>query len=227
MSDPTTMRRVYGRRQAFKLRDVQQHRVEHLLPHIRVPTEGALDSLRLFGDSRAMELEIGFGKGEHLAWQAAQDSAAGYIGCEPFLNGVTGLLAAVDRDKLENVRIHDGDAIEVLERLAPASLRRVYLLHPDPWPKQRHAKRRFVNPGPLDLIARALEPGGEFRIATDHPVYMRWALLQMQKRDDFQWLAENPHDWESRPADWPATRYGQWAADEGRPIWHFRYRRLS
>ncbi len=226
MSDPTTIRRLYGRRQAFKLRDRQQRLVDEMLPTIAVPVDGALDARRLFGDDRAMELEIGFGKGEHLAWHAMAKPERGFIGCEPFLNGVTGLLGDIEDEGLTNVRIHMGDALEVLERLPDASLERVYLLHPDPWPKARHAKRRFVNPGPLDRIARCLKPGGEFRLATDHPIYMRWSVMQMAKRTDFEWLAERPDDWVTRCDDWPATRYGTWAADEGRPIWHFRYRRL-
>ena len=131
----------------------------------------------------------------------------------------------VQQHVLKGVRVHDGDALNVLERLPDAMLERVYLLHPDPWPKARHAKRRFVNPGPLDLIAAKLKPGGEFRLATDHPVYMRWAVMQMARRDDFEWLAERASDWETRPDDWPATRYGEWAAGEGRPIWYFRYLR--
>jgi len=116
-----------------------------------------------------------------------------------------------------------GDALEVLERLPDASLGRVFLLHPDPWPKARHAKRRFMNPGPLDVVARKLRPGGEVCVWTDHPIYMQWTAMQMNRRDDFLWTAESPKNWEIRPDDWPATRYGQWAESEGRPIWYFRY----
>lgn len=192
-----------------------------------MPPDGALSAERLFGDQRPLELEVGFGKGEHLAWQAAARPTSGFIGCEPFLNGVTAMLGHVEDMRLENIRVHAGDALEVLERLADASLDRVYLLHPDPWPKARHAKRRFVNPGPLDRIAAKLRPGGEFRLATDHPVYMRWSLQQMARRTDFDWLAERPEDWQTRPADWPPTRYGAWAQGEGRPVWYFRYRRAA
>jgi tRNA (guanine-N7-)-methyltransferase len=226
LSDPTTIRRLYGRSQAFKLRPRAQRLIDDLLPRVAVP-DGPLDARRLFGDDRPLELEIGFGKGEHLAWHARTGPDTGFIGCEPFLNGVTGLLGHIEDADLKNVRIHMGDALGVLERLPDAALDRVYLLHPDPWPKARHAKRRFVNRGPLDLVAAKLKPGGELRIATDHPVYMRWTLLQMARRDDFDWLAENPADWEQRPADWPPTRYGEWAAGEGRPIWHFAYRRAA
>ncbi|MBL8648211.1 MAG: tRNA (guanosine(46)-N7)-methyltransferase TrmB [Sphingosinicella sp.] len=225
MSDPTTIRRLYGRRQAFALRNRAQRLVEELLPAVAVPKDEPLDAARLFGKACLLELEIGFGKGEHLVAHAAARPETGFIGCEPFLNGVTGLLGHIEDEGLTNVRVHDGDALNVLERLPDASLERVYLLHPDPWPKARHAKRRFVNPGPLDRIAAKLKLGGEFRLATDHPVYMRWAVMQMARRGDFEWLAEHPSDWETRPDDWPPTRYGEWAAGEGRPIWYFRYRR--
>jgi tRNA (guanine-N7-)-methyltransferase len=166
MADPTTIRRLYGRSQAFKLRPRAQRLIDELLPQVKVP-EGRLGAARLFGSDRPLELEVGFGKGEHLAWQAKARPGTGFIGCEPFVNGVTGLLAHIEDGGLGNVRIHMGDALDVLERLPDASLGRVYLLHPDPWPKARHAKRRFVNPGPLDRIAAKLKPGGEFRLATD------------------------------------------------------------
>ena len=224
MNDPTTIGRLYGRRQGHRLRLGQQALVEEVLPRLQVP-EGLLDSQTLFGDQRPLWLEIGFGAGEHLAWQAAANPEVGLVGCEPFLNGVVGALGHVEREGLANVRLHMGDALDVLARLPDASLSRVFLLHPDPWPKARHAKRRFVNPGPLDRIAAKLKPGGEFRIGTDHPVYGRWALMQMARRSDFEWLAATPADWQVPPDDWPRTRYAAKALREGREVWHFRYRR--
>lgn len=227
--DPTTIRRLYGRRKGFKLRNRQQQLVEDLLPQVSVPLppEGqGLDPASLFdAPVREVWLEIGFGKGEHMAALAAANPDIGFIGCEPFQTGVVGALNHIDEKNLSNIRIHMGDALEVLERLPDASLGRVFLLHPDPWPKARHAKRRFMNPGPLDMVARKLRPGGEFRVATDHPIYMEWTVMQMNRRDDFLWTAEKPADWEVRPEDWPATRYGLWAESEGRPIWYFRYLR--
>lgn len=223
--DPTTLNRLYGRAKGKPLRQGQQALVDRLLPQIAVPAEGPVTAERLFGRPCPLHFEIGFGGGEHLAYRADLLPDHGFIGCEPFLNGVTGLLGHIEDDGLTNIRVHDGDALNVLERLPDASLERVYLLHPDPWPKARHAKRRFVNPGPLDRIAAKLKPGGEFRLATDHPVYMRWAVMQMARRSDFEWLAEHACDWENRPDDWPPTRYGEWAAGEGRPIWYFLYRR--
>ncbi|MBN8839595.1 MAG: tRNA (guanosine(46)-N7)-methyltransferase TrmB, partial [Sphingomonadales bacterium] len=175
MNDPTTIRRLYGRRQGHALRAGQATLVEELLPRVAVPEDGALTAARLFGDDRPLQVEIGFGAGEHLAGQAEAAPGSGFIGCEPFLNGVVGALGHIRDRALQNVRVHMGDALEVIERLPDASLSRVYLLHPDPWPKARHAKRRMVNHGPLDLIAAKLKPGHEFRLGTDDPTYCRWA----------------------------------------------------
>lgn len=224
MSDPTTIGRLYGRRQGHKLRVGQAELVEDLLPKISVP-EGQLTAQILFGDDRPLQLEIGFGAGEHLAGQARLHPDHGFIGCEPFLNGVVGALQHVQAEGLENVRLHMGDALDVLARLPDASLERVYLLHPDPWPKARHAKRRFMNPGPIDRIAAKLKPGGEFRFGTDHPVYLRWALMQMNRRRDFVWQISAPDDFLTRPADWPETRYERKARRLGHEVWYFRYLR--
>ena len=225
MNDPTTIRRLYGRRQGHKLRAGQATLVEELLPDVSVPEDGQLDAVRLFGDQRPLEVEIGFGAGEHLAAQAQARPDTGFIGCEPFLNGVVSALGHVRDQSLGNVRLHMGDALTVLERLPDASLERVYLLHPDPWPKARHAKRRMVNPGPLDLIAAKLKPGAEFRLGTDDPTYCRWATMVMNGRRDFDWLAEEAADFLNRPADWPETRYERKARRQGHEVWYFRYRR--
>ena len=225
VNDPTTIRRLYGRRQGHKLRQGQAALVEELLPGLAVPEAGPLDARSLFGEDRPLELEIGFGAGEHLAAQAAMWPDHGFIGCEPFLNGVVGALGHVARERLGNVRLFMGDALSVLERLPDASLSRAYLLHPDPWPKARHAKRRFMNAGPIDLVAAKLAPGGEFRFGTDHPVYCRWAMMVMGARRDFAWLAHRPADFLIRPPDWPETRYEAKARRQGHEVWYFRYRR--
>lgn len=230
MNDPTTIRRLYGRRQGHKLRTGQAALVEELLPKLEVPETGALDATLLFGDApgsrRPLEFEIGFGSGEHLAGQAEARPDHGFIGCEPFINGVVGALTHVrDRD-LSNVRIHMGDALEVLERFPDASLSRVYLLHPDPWPKARHAKRRMMNHGPMDLIAAKLKPGCEFRLGTDDPTYCRWSMMVMDQRRDFEWQAASAQDFLTRPADWPETRYERKARRKGHEVWYFRYVRV-
>ncbi len=225
MSDPTTIGRLYGRRQGHRLRSGQAGLVENLLPKISVP-EGRLDSQILFGRDCPLQLEIGFGAGEHLAGQAQLHPDHGLIGCEPFINGVVGALQHIQAQNLHNVRLHMGDALDVLGRLPDASLDRVYLLHPDPWPKARHAKRRFMNPGPIDRISAKLRPGGEFRFGTDHPVYLRWALMQMNRRRDFEWQGKTPDDFLIRPDDWPETRYERKARRLGHEVWYFRYIRI-
>ena len=230
MTDPLTIRRLYGRRQGHALRVGQAELIDELLPTIAVPGDGALDAARLFGDAdggteRPLAIEIGFGKGEHMARQAAMAPGTGFIGCEPFLDGVVGACMQVRDHALANVRLHMGDAIEVLERLPDASLERAWLLHPDPWPKARHAKRRFMNPGPIGLLAAKMKRGGEFRFGTDHPVYVRWAMMVMAALPPFEWQAESPQDFLVRPDDWPETRYEAKARAKGHEVWYFRYRR--
>ncbi len=225
MNDPSTIRRLYGRRQGHKLRVGQAALVEEALAKVSVPATGPLSAATLFGEDRPLQLEIGFGAGEHLAGQAAAAPGTGFIGCEPFLNGVVGALTHLRDGALSNVRLHMGDALDVIERLPDASLERVYLLHPDPWRKARHAKRRMVNHGPLDAIAAKLKPGGEFRLGTDDPTYCRWAMMVLDQRRDFRWLAAGPRDFLDRPLDWPETRYERKARRQGREVWYFRYMR--
>ena len=223
--DPTTLNRLYGRSIGHKLRPSQQQLLDTLLPAIAVPTDGEISSSNLFGDERPLHLEIGFGSGEHLAARADMLPDHGFIGCEPFINGVAAALTHVRDEHLANVRIHAGDALDVLRRLPDGALSFVYLLHPDPWPKARHSKRRMINDGPLDLIAAKLKPGGEFRLGTDDPTYCRWSMMVMNRRRDFDWLAERSSDFLARPGGWPETRYEAKARREGREVWYFRYRR--
>ena len=155
----------------------------------------------MFGEDRPLHFEIGFGSGEHLAFRADLLPDHGFIGCEPFLNGVATALGHVRDQHLPNVRLWMGDALQVLQRVPDGALSFLYLLHPDPWPKARHAKRRMVNDRPVDLFAAKLRPGGEFRLATDDPTYLNWSLMVMQRhRDQFEWLAERPGDFLDPPA---------------------------
>ena len=226
MTDPTTLNRLYGRGKGHTLRPGQRLLVADLLPKVSVP-DGPLDALTLFGDNRPLEFEIGYGAGEHLAAQASMRPDHGFIGCEPFLNGTVGALAHIRDRGLSNVRLHMGDALDALKRLPDASLDRLYLLHPDPWPKARHAKRRMMNPGPLDMFAAKLKPDGEFRFGTDHPVYIRWAMMQMNQRRDFDWQISSARDFQIRPDDWPETRYERKARTVyGHEVWYFRWRRI-
>ena len=225
-TDPTTLNRLYGRVQGHKLRAGQQALMDDFLPTVAVP-EGPLDAQTLFGDDRPLQFEIGFGGGEHLAWQAQHAPTHGLIGCEPFVNGVVSALLHIRDKALPNVRLHMGDALDALARLPDGSLERVYLLHPDPWPKARHAKRRMMNPGPIAMIAAKLKPGGEFRFGTDHPIYCRWAMMQMDKSRDFEWQAKSARDFLVRPDDWPETRYERKARTVfGHDVWYFRYIRV-
>ena len=226
MNDPASIRRLYGRAKGHKLRQGQAQLVEELLPALSVPETGDVTASSLFGDNRPLHFEIGFGSGEHLAYRADLLPDHGFIGCEPFLNGVVGALMHIRDGHLGNVRLHMGDALDVLERVPDGSLRFVYLLHPDPWPKARHAKRRMMNHGPLDLIAAKLQPGGEFRLGTDDPTYCRWSMMVMNQRSDFEWLAKGPKDFLVRPGGWPETRYEAKARRKGHEVWYMRYRRL-
>jgi tRNA (guanine-N7-)-methyltransferase len=227
--DPTTLNRLYGRAKGKPLRKGQQGLVDSLLPRIAVPAEGEVTAERLFVNACPLHFEIGFGGGEHMAYRADLLPDHGFIGAEPFLNGVAQALTHVDGDNgahapLGNVRIHHGDALEVLARVPDGALSFVYLLHPDPWPKARHVKRRMMNDGPLKLIAAKLKPGGEFRFGTDHPVYLRHALMVMRRhRDAFDWLCDKPADFQRRPGGWPETRYEAKARTLGHEVWYFRY----
>ena len=225
--DPTTLNRLYGRSSGHKLRPAQQQLIDTLLPAIAVPAEGEIGSRRLFGDDRPLHLEIGFGSGEHLAARADLLPDHGFIGCEPFVNGVAAALAHIRDRRLANVRIWRGDALDVLRRLPDGALSFIYLLHPDPWPKARHSKRRMINDGPLELMAAKLKPGGELRVATDHPTYLEWALMVMQRHSGrFEWLAERPSDFLESPGGWMETRYGAKSHRKGRRPYYLRYRRM-
>ncbi|RJY09721.1 tRNA (guanine(46)-N(7))-methyltransferase TrmB [Aurantiacibacter aquimixticola] len=225
--DPTTINRLYGRSQGKPLRAAQQELVDTLLPRIAVPEDGPVTAERLFGEDCPLHFEIGFGGGEHLAYRADLLPNHGLIGAEPFLNGVAQALGHVKSQTLANVRIHHGDALQVLNRIPDGALTMAYLLHPDPWPKNRHAKRRMMNDGPVRMIADKLKPGGEFRFGTDHPIYVRHALMVMRRfTGDFEWVIEGPDDFRNRPLGWPETRYEHKARHTfGHEVWYFRFRR--
>ena len=200
--------RFYGRRHGKRLRPGRKALIEEALPALAVPDTGPVEPAGLFDVRPARAwLEIGFGAGEHLAAQAAAHPDVGFIGCEPFVNGVATLLSQVADQGLANVRIFADDARKLLPRLAPGSIERVYLLYSDPWPKKRHWNRRFVQRDSLDMLARVLAPGGLFRFATDHMGHARWALWHLANHPDFAWTATGPADWRTRWADGFPTRY--------------------
>ena len=161
-------------------------------------------------------LEIGFGGGEHLIAAASADPASGFIGVEPYLNGMASAVSAIDLAGLGNIRLFDGDAVHLLDWLPTASLAAVELLYPDPWPKKRHLKRRFVSPENLDRLARVLRPGGAFRFASDIPSYVEWTLFHTLRHPAFTWTATCADDWRRPFAGWPGTRYEAKALAQGR-----------
>jgi tRNA (guanine-N7-)-methyltransferase len=203
----------------------QQSLIQDFLPTISVP-DGAIDLPSLFPGAKDFALEVGFGGGEHLAAQAALHPDTGFIGCEPFSNGVAKLLTAVDAGRLRNVRVEPDDARDILVRLPDGTLSNVFVLFPDPWPKLRHHKRRFIQPATLTQIARVLRKGGELRVATDHADYARWTLMHLMNDFRFEWRASRAADWRARPDDWVATRYEQKALNVGRNCIYLRFFRL-
>jgi tRNA (guanine-N7-)-methyltransferase len=228
--EPASPRRqVYGRRTGHKLRAKQSGLLETVLPRLAVSLPGPgeiIEPKGLFPQPvRAVWFEIGFGGGEHLAAQAEANPDIGLIGAEPFVNGMASLLRHVDERGLTNVRVLADDARLLLAGLAPGSLEKAFLLFPDPWPKSRHFKRRFVQTETLDLLARALMDGGEFRVASDIMGYIEWTLGVTMKHPDFEWLAQGPADWRARTPDWPPTRYEAKAIAAGRKPAYLRFRR--
>jgi tRNA (guanine-N7-)-methyltransferase len=220
-------RRLYGRRRGRILRKGRKALLEELLPKLRTEIgDGPLDPAALF-DRPVTDiwLEIGFGAGEHLAARAAAHPDVGFLGAEHYLAGIASLLKHIAAADLDNVRILTDDAALLLDALPDASLGRVFLLYPDPWPKARHEKRRFLSQENLDRLHRVMKLGAELLIATDHPVYLSWAIERMASRLDFIWLAEGPKDWREPPPDWPGTRYETKAVREGRTPTYLRYRR--
>ena len=199
-------RKLYGRRKGPRLSARQSGLRRTLLGELaydpaREPTEQFSNSVREFW------LEVGFGAGEHLVWQAGSRPQVGVIGAEPYEMGVAKILTKLEENPLNNVRIFEGDGREIIEKLPDQSLGRFFLLFPDPWPKTRHHKRRFLQMEMLDQLARVLKPGAELRFATDDKSYLPYALERLMAHPAFAWLAEGPSDWKSRPADWPPTRY--------------------
>jgi tRNA (guanine-N7-)-methyltransferase len=215
----------FGRLKGKRLRAGQEALIETLLPRLRV--DPGRDPREAFGRTVSnLWLEIGFGGGEHLAAQACAHPDIGFIGCEPFVNGVAKFLSVIDRERLGNIRIWDRDATELIPRLPPASVDRAYLLYPDPWPKRRQRKRRFLSDVTLEALARILRPGAELRFATDIDDYAGWALARVLRSAHFIWTAERPDDWRKPWPDWPGTRYEAKAVRDGRAPIYLTFRRI-
>ncbi len=227
-STPARQGAFFGRRKGKKLRAGQARLTETLLPTLAVDlaSSAPADLAELFPTPvREVRLEIGFGGSEHLIAQAESYPDCGFIGIEPFVNGMAKALAAIDAKGLTNIRLHHGDATDVLTWLPQASLARVDLLYPDPWPKRRHWKRRFVQDKSVAALARVLRKGGEFRFASDIDDYCAWTLVRLLRSPDFDWTAERADDWRKPWADFGGTRYEAKAKREGRTPCYLAFRR--
>jgi tRNA (guanine-N7-)-methyltransferase len=221
--------RSYGRRKGKPLSARKERLIADLLPRLRLNLkERAPKGLQLLFPVQVKEvwLEIGFGSGEHLLFQATHHRDVGFIGCEPFVNGMASLLGAIETQGLETIRLHDGDAREALAWLPNGSIARLFILFPDPWPKKRQLKRRLISPETAREIARVLAGGGELRFASDSGDYAAPALNAIGQSHAFIWLAERASDWRVRPPDWPETRYERKALSEDRKPVYLRFKRL-
>ncbi|KQS65305.1 tRNA (guanine-N7)-methyltransferase [Rhizobium sp. Leaf371] len=209
----------FGRRKGKPLRASQAAQLEHGLPTLRLDLDApAPDDLKsLFPDDvTRVRLEIGFGGGEHLIHRAVEQPGTGFIGVEPFVNSMAKLVGRIDEVGARSIRLHDDDATQVLDWLPPASIDQIDLLYPDPWPKRKHWKRRFVSSVNLDRFARVLKPGGLFCFASDIDSYVNWTLLHCRDHAAFDWPARNASDWLTPYETWPSTRYEAKARREGR-----------
>jgi tRNA (guanine-N7-)-methyltransferase len=219
----------FGRRHGKALRPAQAAALESGLARHRLDlaAPAPADLAGLFDETvSAVRLEIGFGGGEHLLHRARAHPGTGFIGVEPFVNGMAKAMAALAREPLGNLRVYDDDATRLLDWLPPASLAGIDLLYPDPWPKKKHWKRRFVGQANLDRFARVLKRGGEFRFASDIDTYVNWTLLHCRRHSAFEWRAGDASDWNDPYPGWPGTRYEAKALREGRRPAYLTFVRL-
>jgi tRNA (guanine-N7-)-methyltransferase len=226
-------RNLYGRRRGKRLRPAQERSLTETLPRVRIagvdpaenPDRRLLAAAAPFGDARPLWLEIGFGGGEHLAAQARLHSGVGFLGCEVFVNGVAMLLGKIERESIGNIRVHPGDARDLLDVLPPGSVGRVFLLYPDPWPKARHQRRRFVRRENLMPLARVMTPGAELRLATDVRDYAEHARDAVAAVPELAPVVTAAPDWRVPWADWQPTRYETKAVAAGRVPHYLTWRR--
>ena len=232
--DGAPWRNFYGRRHGKTLRKGQKELLETRLAELAPqgvswaenPGRDPIDLGALFPEAREVWLEIGFGGGEHMLHMAAADPDIGIIGCEAYINGVAMLLSGIERAGVTNLAIHPGDARDLIDVLPGGSIAQVFLLYPDPWPKKRHHKRRFINPENLDPLTRIMAPGAVLRLVTDIGGYVRHALEVLARDGRFGWLAQGPADWREPWPGWPGTRYEAKALREGRTPHYLSFRRL-
>jgi len=227
--DPHQPRAFFGRRKGHKLRPHHARLIETLLPRLAIDLSRSApgDLAALFPVRVAdIQLEIGFGGGEFMIAQAQAHPQRGFIGVEPFVNGMAKALAAIEKHELQNVRLHFDDAADLIAWLPQNSLARIDLIHPDPWPKRRHWKRRFVQDAMVERLARTLRPVGEFRFVTDIDDYAAWTLQRLLRSPDFEWTAQRADDWRKPWPDFIQTRYHVKAAREERASCFLIFRRV-
>ncbi len=221
---------LFGRRKGHKLRIHQADLIETLLPRLSLDIASpAPPDLTVLFDRPVddIRLEIGFGGGEHLIAEACGSSNLGFIGVEPYVNGMAKILSQIEAHNIGNIRLFAGDAAELLAWAPPRSLESIDLIHPDPWPKRRHWKRRFVQDATVAAMARVIKPHGEFRFVGDIDDYSAWTLAHLARSPDFVWTAERASDWRQPWADYTMTRYGVKAEREGRHAAYLRFRRIA
>jgi len=217
-------RRHFGRRKGPALSAHQAGLLETLLPKLRIEPQSARDPRSYFSVAVSdLWFEIGFGGGEHLLWQARTNPGVGLIGAEPYVSGVAKLLSKLAPVPAPNLRLYTEDAADIIEALPDASLGRVFVLFPDPWPKTRHHKRRFIQMAMLDQLARVMKSGAELRFATDDNGYLVWTLERLSAHPAFTWLANTVGDWRARSPDWPETRYEAKAIRAGSTCTYLRF----
>lgn len=224
--------KFYGRRKGRTIRKAKTTLLDAFLPELKITDDTIFEKSKLFGtEVEKICLEIGFGDGQHLAGQAKNNPRTGFIGAEVFQNGVANLLSLItgikegsnlpdtinlEEGRVDNIRVFDDDMRILFAKIPDSFLDRVFLLFPDPWPKKRHATRRFINPDNLKEIARVLKTGGILRVATDHKVYKGWTLRRLNEDSNFKWTAKCSNDWKQEPSDWVRTKYQMKAIREGR-----------
>jgi tRNA (guanine-N7-)-methyltransferase len=220
----------FGRRKGHKLRSHQADLIGQLLPRLALDIAGPSPAglAGLFDPPvDNVRLEIGFGGGEHLIAEALAFPDTGFIGCEPYVNGMAKILTQIEAHDIGNIRLFAGDAAELVAWAPAQSLTRIDLIHPDPWPKRRHWKRRFVQDVTVAAMARVLQPHGEFRFVCDIDDYVGWTLAHLSRSSDFVWIAERADDWRLPWPDYTMTRYGAKAEREGRRAAYLRFRKVA
>lgn len=220
----------FGRRKGHRLRSHHADLIDHLLPHLAIDINqpAPADPKMLFSpQTENIRLEIGFGGGEHLVAEALAHPHTGFIGCEPYVNGMAKILAQIEANNIGNIRLFAGDAAELLAWLPDGNLARIDLIHPDPWPKRRHWKRRFVQEATMTAMSRALTDDGEFRFVSDIDDYNAWTLAHLLRSPHFVWTAERADDWRTPWSGYTMTRYGAKATREGRKATYLIFRKSS